>query len=265
MSLLLAMSGRLHAMTNEDVVKMTEADFAAETIILAIEKEPADYRTDTDALIELKKAGVAEKVIQKMVAAQHRAAQPAEAAPAAPSAEPEPAGKFARQTFPGIAPPMIDPAAGKKYFLRSTMHFEDGEYAATNYARGAIVPINTPVQIVSMRGKKIGIKRLDTGEALQIENVDKYTLKSLAELARLLFSDVPTPIERLPDELAASIRNGDMRKGMTKELVLMARGYPPAHETSSIESDRWVYWSSRFVKHTVIFADGRLAEGRGLF
>jgi hypothetical protein len=44
----------------------------------------------------------------------------------------------------------------------------------------------------------------------------------------------------------------------------MARGYPRAHETPSIEGDRWVYWSSRFVKQTSIFTDRRLSEGRGL-
>lgn len=258
----LVATGRLQAMSNADVVKMTQAGFAADTIILAIEKEPADYRTETDALIELKKAGVAETVLQSMVAAQHRADSPKAVAPEPAAA---PGGKFASMTFPEIAPPMVDPVAGGDYFLRSTLHFEDGEYAATNYARGAIVPINTPVRIVSMRGKKIAIKRLDTGDSLEIENVEKYTLKSLKELARLLFSAAPTPIEQLPDELAASIRNGDMRLGMTKEQVLMARGYPPAHETSSTESDRWVFWSSRFVKHTVIFTNGRLAEGRGLF
>ena len=261
-SLALAAAVPAGAMTNADVVKMTEAGFAADTIVLAIEKEPAEYETDTDALVALKKAGVAETVIQKMVAAQHRAEAPA---PAAPTVETAPAGKFASMTFPEIAPPMVDPVAGQDYFLRSTLHFEDGEYAATNYARGAIVPINTPVRIVSMRGKKIEIKRLDAGDTLEIENVEKYTRKSLPELARILFSAEPTPIEQLPEELAASIRNGDMRLGMTKEQVLMARGYPPAHETSSIESDRWIFWSSRFVKHTVIFANGRLTAGRGLF
>ena len=56
-----------------------------------------------------------------------------------------------------------------------------------------------------------------------------------------------------------------LRKGMTREIAIMARGYPPAHETSSLESDRWVYWSSRFVKLTVVFSNGRLSDGRGLY
>ena len=33
------------------------------------------------------------------------------------------------------------------------------------------------------------------------------------------------------------IKNGVLRFGMTKEQVLMSRGYPPAHETPSLDFD----------------------------
>jgi hypothetical protein len=51
---------------------------------------------------------------------------------------------------------------------------------------------------------------------------------------------------------------------MTKEQVLMARGYPPAHETPSLDLDTWKYWSSRFVTQTIAFERGILAAGRGI-
>ena len=71
-------------------------------------------------------------------------------------------------------------------------------------------------------------------------------------------------VEKLSPEIAGSIRSGQPLRGMTKEQVLMARGYPPGHETPSLDGDRWTYWSSRLVKHTLVFTDGRLSEGRGL-
>ena len=160
---------------------------------------------------------------------------------------------------------MIAVAAGKEYFLRSTLKVEDGEYVATNYARGITVPINTPVRIEAIKSGSISLHRIDTGEKLQVKNVEKYTRKTMTEVGSLLFANEETDLDRLPAELAASIRNGEMRKGMTKEQVLMARGYPPAHETASTESDRWVYWSSRFVKQTIVFGNGRLIEGRGIY
>jgi hypothetical protein len=201
---------------------------------------------------------VGEAVIQKILAVERGGG---DAAPESPT----PSGpSFADQDFPSIAPPAIEPAAGREYFLRSTLYFEDGEYVATNYARGVAVPINTPVKIDAIRGNSISLHRIDTGDKLEIKNVEKYTRKPMTEVARLIFSSEPTPLEELPGELAASIRAGQMRKGMTKEQVLMARGYPPAHETPSIDSERWVFWSSRFVKHTLVFSNGRLVDGRGI-
>jgi hypothetical protein len=259
---LLGLVGSLAAMDNSDIIKMTRADFSERTILMAIEKEPADYDTSPDALIELKQAGVTETVIQKIVSLRRGERDQRDKENASEVASGS--SRWAGQDFSSIAPPTIEPAAGKEYFLRSTLHFEDGEHLGTNYARGTVVAINTPVKIEAIRGNSISLHRIDTGDKLEIVNVEKYTRKSIVELAKLIFAVEDTPLEDLPADLAAAIRAGEMRKGMTKEHVLMARGYPPGHETPSIESDRWVYWSSRFVRHTITFRDGRLFEGRGI-
>ena len=259
----------LAAMNNNDVIKMQKAGLSEETILAAMQKEKAEYTTDTDALIELKTAGVSEKIIQTMIKLQSPAAtaspereavNPLDSAPSGGSS----AGVF-WQDFPSIAPPKAEVAIGKDYFTRYTFREERNEHKTTNYGRGVVVPINTPVKLISMSGAKMTLKRLDSGQEIKVENEDKYTRKSISEIAALMLSPVKTPIEKLPEEVASAIRNGDMRKGMTRELVLMARGYPPVHETPSIEGDRWVYWSSRFVKQTIVFVNGRLSEGRGLF
>lgn len=272
-TLVVGASSTLLGMNNSDVIRMKQADLSEQTILMAISKEPADYDTDADALIELKKAGVPEVVIQQMVASQRSGKRSSDsessstASNPAPGAEPAPAEtrpNFLDQDFPSIAPPLVEIAAGQEYFTRSTIHVEDGEYVGTNYARGGIVPINTPVRVDAIRGNSISVHRVDTGDKIEIKNVEKYTMKPTTALGRLLLAAEQTPLDRLPPDLASSIKNGEMRKGMTKEQVLMARGYPPSHETPSIDGDRWVYWSSRFVKHTIVFANGRLVEGRGI-
>lgn len=314
--LLLALPLSLAAMDNKDVVKMHKAGLSEDTIIAAMQKEKPDYDTGIDALIELKTAGVSEKVIQMMIKLQ---TPPAAAAPApapapttppapAPTTTPAPApapgpapapdapapatsgtpgpmpsmfpatapgaggptpgpmpGGAFWGDFPSIAPPKIEASVGKDYFTRYSFHEEKNEHSTTNYSRGGLVPINTPVKLISMAGKKLTLKRLDTGQEIKVENEEKYTKRSINQIANEMLAEEKTALEKLPDEVAAAIRNGEMRKGMTKELVIMARGYPPAHETASVESDRWVYWTSRFVKLTVVFINGRLSEGRGLY
>jgi len=163
-----------------------------------------------------------------------------------------------------IAPPMIEPEVGKEYFTRFTLREEKNKHNNTNYARGNLVPINTKVRLVEFKKNEIVLQRLDTDTELRIDNEDKYTKKTAEEFAKLLLASQETRIERLPSEIATAIKSGEMRKGMTKEQVLMARGYPPAHETPSTDGDRWVYWSSRYVKQTIVFQGGKLAEGRGI-
>ncbi len=249
------------AMNNKDVIKMHKAGLSEETILAAMAKESAEYETDTDALIELKTAGVPEKIIQGMIKSQTRGTEIATSGPAASAPG---TGAF-WQEFPSIAPAQVQPVAGKDYFTRYTFREEKNEYKTTNYARGNIVPINTPVKLISMSGSKMTLRRLDTNQEIKVENEDKFTKKSIPEIASLLLAADKTPIEKLPEEVASAVRNGEMRKGMTRELVLLTRGYPPAHETPSIEGDRWVYWSSRFVKQTIVFINGRLSEGRALY
>ncbi|MES2697707.1 MAG: hypothetical protein V4773_29860 [Verrucomicrobiota bacterium] len=260
------------AMNNKDVIKLQKAGLSEETILAAMQKEAPEYDTSPDGLVALKTAGVSEKVIQKMMALQASrptsivvSQPPPVAAPSVAPAMAVPGTGVFWQEFPSIAPAPVAPVVGQNYFTRYSFHEEKNEHSTTNYARGPVVPINTPVQLVSMFGEKLTLKRLDTGQEIKVENVEKYTKKPISQIAALMLSAEPTPLERLPAEVAAAIRNGEMRRGMTKEVLIMARGYPPAHETASVEGDRWVYWSSRFVKQTVVFTNGRLSEGRGLF
>jgi hypothetical protein len=264
--LLIALPLSLAAMSNQDIIKMQKAGLSEDTILAAMQKEKgkAEYDTGTDALIELKGAGVSEKVIQAMIKLQSPAADAAPAAAGGAGASAPGTGPF-WQEFPSIAPAKIEAVVGKDYFTRFTFREEKNEHSTTNYSRGSLVPINTPVKLVSMSGNKLTLRRADTGQEIKVENEPKYTKRTIAEIASIMLAAEKTPLEKLPEEVAAAVRNGEMRKGMTKEIVLMARGYPPAHETPSTDNDRWVYWSSRFVKLTVVFNGGRLSEGRGLY
>ena len=70
------------------------------------------------------------------------------------------------------------------------------------------------------------------------------------------------PAAALSVTSAHAIESGEVLKGMTKEQVLLARGYPPAHQTPSTDEDRWKFWSSRFVTEEIFFSNGRVVAGR---
>jgi hypothetical protein len=97
-------------------------------------------------------------------------------------------------------------------------------------------------------------------EVVKIVNVKDYSKKTIDEIASRYLAETPIPIDNLGKDVALQVVSGQVEIGMTKEQVLMARGYPPAHRTPNIELNRWVYWSSRFGKRAFIFENGRLKE-----
>lgn len=242
------------ALGNDDLIALHKAGLDESVIITKMRQEPAEYDLSTDGLIELKKAGISDAVIREALLIQSGGSAANEA-----GADDDP-----MEDIPSIAPPMIKPEAGKKYFLRSTLHYERGTHLATNYSRGTLLPINTEVELISIRGDEAKIRRLDTDEAVTIENVPKFTLISTDELLARMLADQKTPVDELPEKYARAIKSGMLRLGMTRELALMARGYPPAHETPSTDGDIWKYWSSRFIVQTIVFEGDRLVDGRGI-
>ena len=168
---------------------------------------------------------------------------------------------------PSIAPPMIQPEAGKTYFTRVTFFYEKGVHQATNFSRGESWPINTEVRVNSIsdrRGGRFELERVDTGEKVTISNIPKHTNIGVQELASRMLADRKTPIERLPENFQSAIKAGQLRMGMPKEVAIMARGYPPATHTPSLDADRWTYQVNRFAVHTIVFSNGVISEGRDL-
>lgn len=153
--------------------------------------------------------------------------------------------------------------AGREYFTRHTFMYEKGVHSATNYWRGTLVPINSRVHLAAIDADSM-LLRLGDGETVKVKNVPEYTRCDIATIAGRMLSPRPVAMERLDKVTTDAISNGVLRAGMTRDQVLMARGYPPAHETPSLEQDIWKYWSSRFVTQTVVFENGVLAPGRGI-
>lgn len=155
------------------------------------------------------------------------------------------------------------PIVGREYYVRHTFMYERGTHNATNYWRGVLVPINSRVYLISL-GEKSMLLRLHSGETVRVENMPNFTQRDMATIAKRMLATYPVPIEKFDKSTVAAIKNGVMKFGMTKEQVIMARGYPPGHETPSLDLDTWKYWSSRMVTQSIVFDNGVLVRGRGI-
>ena len=167
--------------------------------------------------------------------------------------------------LPSIAVPKVRGEVGGKYFTRVSFFQEKNKHSATNYGRGIVVPVNTEVEVVALKKKLFTLRIIETGQEISIINIPNFTGHTTESLTENYLSSEKTPLEKLPEGLRASVLAGQLRLGMTKEIAIAARGYPPVHVTPSTDGDRWVYWSNRFAQQTVVFSDDRITEGRGIY
>jgi hypothetical protein len=256
------------AMNNTDVIKMVKAELDDDTVILAINAaKTAEFDTSANGLVELKNKGVSQNVIQAVLKKQgagEDVAETKDAEPATPAAAAVPRISSKKVDDDRVLPPEIEPVAGKEYFTRYTFHYEDDEWPTTNYARGSVVPINTKVTLLSLGKNSFTLKFADTGATLKIENVEKHSKRTIGQIAKEMLAEAPTAIEKYGKEMEAAIKTGTLRLGMTKTQVLLTRGYPPGHETPSLDLPLWKYWNARFVIHSLAFEGDILAKARGV-
>ncbi len=158
------------------------------------------------------------------------------------------------------------PEVAEKWFYTKVNIFYDNprRIHSTNYHKGKVLSAGSLVLISFAEGKDIEFQ--DTkGRRFALTLVKKHavpgmTLKTYFE--QLFSAEDPYrkegPFEKLTDSERWNIKNGTIEKGMSREAVLAAYGYPPGHETPSLDDDKWTYWVDSRKPMTVFFKDGRI-------
>jgi len=146
-------------------------------------------------------------------------------------------------------------------YTQVAMWTEKNRVDGTNYSTGFHIPVNTEVTISKISGKAI-IFMMD-GEKITYITQTKYTRLNSNQMLDRLFSAKKINLSGHSPATIENINNGAVAMGMTKEEVLLARGYPPFHATKGIESDRWKYWRNRWMTALVTFKDGKVSEIKG--
>ena len=149
---------------------------------------------------------------------------------------------------------------GKLYYSQVTMQQEKGRYRTSNYRRGFLIPVNTKISLVSIDGKHITVKLVDSNQVLLIENVKKHTNDKPYEAFEKLFSQQKVGLSKFTKEEQAFIALGKVEKGMSKKAVVVAIGYPPKTKTPSLDVNQWRYWSSRFNTFLVHFEKDKVVR-----
>ncbi len=149
---------------------------------------------------------------------------------------------------------------GKTYYSQVAMHLEHGHFPATNYGVGDLLPINSSVKIIEVKKKYFTGIDVASHKELKFSNDPDHTHDTIFQAFDKLFGTEPLDLNKFDALEQENIKAGTVAKGMSKDAVLAARGYPPAIGTPSLEGNRWKYWWNRWNNFSVVFENGRAVE-----
>jgi len=136
------------------------------------------------------------------------------------------------------------------YYTAYNLWYEKPERMyGINYQKGVLVPAGTEVHSIEIGSNSVKFKDVETGKQFVIILVKKNNpdLSIMEFTERLLttqnFAELTRGLSPLEIE---NIKTGQITSGMSKKAVLISFGYPPRHRTSYLNSNVWLYWSSRF-------------------
>ena len=154
----------------------------------------------------------------------------------------------------------------KEMYAQHGFFEEKGKHLATNYGVQNCYPVNSRFEVELDKGAfsdKIVATSVDTGQRIVIKNTEKYTQIEIDALMQRMFSEKKKSVGQHSAAVQNAINNCRIIKGMTKNEVLIARGYPPAHATASLDGDTWQYWFRRLENGGVVFTNGVVSDITG--
>jgi hypothetical protein len=158
-------------------------------------------------------------------------------------------------------PSPIQDVEGSQVYTQLSMWADGDKHLTTNYSVGVHVPVNTQVNILSTSAETITIQIPEPdNREVTIINAAQHTQEDIQGIYDRYFGSQPVNLNRFSGSTRDAIQAGEVREGMSKDAVLLARGYPPAHRTASTEADEWMYWRNRFNRVAVRFENGEVSE-----
>ncbi len=109
--------------------------------------------------------------------------------------------------------------------------------------------------VASKWGNGFRLDCVDKGLTVLFEYDPSRMNMSASEYLKKITSEEPVSYNHLSSVDQKGIKNGEVYRGMSKEGVMAALGYPAAHRTPSPDSDTWTYWTNRFNTIAVHFTD----------
>lgn len=144
----------------------------------------------------------------------------------------------------------------KVYTAHNIWYDNKDEIFQINYHKGKILPFGTEVKILETTGDDIVFQDVKTGETYRVFFTGKFMIAKTEYHIKILFTtkNAEELASGIKPEVLEKIKAGTVEKGMGKQEVILAYGYPSMHRTPSVNEDTWIYFDDAAKKKRVIFS-----------
>ena len=154
------------------------------------------------------------------------------------------------------------PAPPEKGFLCCNMRTDGSWISDSNYAESGkrIIPLGTPVRFLGYGRFRVNIEI--EGRRQSIGNDYSRDLSMEQFATRYIVPANPKEgFNNLDAKTRLAIETARVTRGMTREQVIAAIGYPISSETTHLDFRQWRYWLWTYSPYTVNFGeDGKVTS-----
>lgn len=139
-------------------------------------------------------------------------------------------------------------------FLCCNLRSDGAWISDSNYMESGkrIIPFGTPVKYKGLGRYRVHIEVEGKSQAIGNDYSRDIPMEAFAR--RYIVSEDPRPkVSRAAPKLRGAIETARVARGMTKEQVLTALGYPISSENPNLDVPRWRYWLWSFSPFVVHF------------
>lgn len=140
------------------------------------------------------------------------------------------------------------------------LHYDGDWISDSNLAQLPFIAAGTPIKVTKIDGYRAYVEvdgkpmrlGLDYGRA--VETTEQWVNKLV------VLDDPKLKIAKFPVTTRKAIEAGRLLRGMSKEQVIMAVGYPQTNENPDFNASYWRYWWSSFGPYYVHWAKGAVSK-----
>ena len=163
----------------------------------------------------------------------------------------------------GLAAACAPALAQESGFTCCTFHHDGNWISDANWFIHPKIPAGAPARVVAYGDWHIDVDIGGRRMSLGLDYGRKQSLRSWAQLM-IVAEDPKERFDAWPASVQEAVKAGRVALGMTKEQVIAALGYPPAHATPSLDAVQWKYWYSTHGTYLVSWDEsGQVSEVRG--